>query len=48
MKFVNPKPQAPNPKETSSSKFQMRMAQLLELGIWNLFGNWDLAFGIYP
>ena len=47
MNFVNPKAQAPNPKETQGSKIQKRAGALCEVGIWNLVGVWELGFGIY-
>src|SRR5687768_4222133 len=36
--------QVPSSKETSSSKLQMR---LLEIGIWSLFGTWNLELGAF-
>ena len=48
---ANPKSQITNHKQISNSKFQWARERSgdvgnLELGAWNLFGIWNLAFGI--
>jgi hypothetical protein len=49
----NPKHQNPNPKQTPSHKFQTKApgevhdhSRDLGFGIWDLFGIWNLEFGI--
>jgi hypothetical protein len=39
----NPKHQAPNPKQFSSIQIPNMVWNLV---LWNLFGAWDLEFGI--
>jgi hypothetical protein len=54
---LNPKPQAPNPKEIPNPKTQMvpwlvrpklnrlSLHTALELGVWGFFGAWNLELG---
>ena len=46
---ANPKSQAPNHKQYPMTKIQMsktRKFWILKIGIWNLFGIWNLVLGI--
>jgi hypothetical protein len=45
-KIPNPRSQVPKKLQTPSSKKREEDAGLLEFGAWDLFGIWDLGFGI--